>query len=152
MPSSISAARAALYAKLQAHASLGAGGLQVVYGPPDAYEEQEVISLLGTVDTDEEAITLGPGNKDETYDILVGIKAHNPAGTAAEVDARGYAIADAVAGAVEADQNYTLNGTVLWAFAGGPRTPNRLGVLPAKGGGWVLFLEVPIRCKARVVR
>ena len=152
MPSSISAARAALYAKLTAHASLGAGGLQVVYGPPDAYEEQEVVTLLGTVDTDEEPVTLGPGNKDETYDLLVGIKVHDPAGTAEEVDARGYAIADAVAGAVEADGDLTLNDTVMWALAGGPRTPNRLGVLPAKGGGWVLFLEVPIRCRARVTR
>lgn len=152
MGSTISAARAAVYAKLVAHASLGADGVQVVYGVPDAYEEQEVVALLGTVDTDEEAATVGPGNKDETYDILVGVKVHKPEGTAAEVDARGYALADAVAAAVEGASDYTLNGSVLWALTGGPRTPDRLGTRPAQGGGWVLFLEVPIRCKGRVNR
>lgn len=152
MPSSISAARASVFAKLSAHATLGAAGVQVIYGVPDAYEEQEVVALLGTVDTDEEAATVGPGNKDETYDIIVGVKVHKPAGTAAETDVRGYALADAVADAVEGLSDYTLDGSVMWALAGGPRTPDRLGTRPAQGGGFVLFLEVPIRCKARVKR
>ncbi len=64
MASSISAARAALFARLAAADALA--GVQVTYGAPADHEDPEVVALLGVRDPDEEAAAMGAGRKDET--------------------------------------------------------------------------------------
>ncbi len=154
MASSISAARAALFELLAASDLLV--GVQVTYGAPDAHEEPEVVALLGVRDPEEEPATLGAGRKDETYQLEVGIKVHSRDGEAAEVDTRAYALADAVAEAVEGSGNYTLGGTVLWAYVAGPLGigAQRVASVPpsSEGAGWVCFLTVLVTCRARIER
>lgn len=147
MPSSISAARLALFDRLSVAGGLA--GVQITYGRPTDHEEPEVVALLGVRDPEEEPATLGAGRKDETYQLEVGIKAHSRDGEAAEVDLRAYALADAVAEAVEGKGDYTLGGTVLWAYAAGP---TGVGAQAAEGGGWVCFLTVLVTCRARIER
>jgi hypothetical protein len=151
VPSSISAARLALFARLEVHDDLGgAEDVQVTYGAPDAHEEQKVVALLGTRDADEEAAAMGAGRKDETYELLVKVKVHDPAGTPQDVDVAGYALGDAVVDAVEGAGDYTLDNTVMWAFATSTTSAN--GVQAAEGGGWVIFIDVIVTCKARIDR
>jgi hypothetical protein len=147
MASSISAARAALYDMLSASALLN--GVQVTYGAPAAHEEAEVVALLGVRDPDEEPAALGIGRKEETYQLEVGVKVHSRSGSAAEVDVRAYELADAVADAIEGSGDYTLSGTVDWAYVAGPIG---VGAQSAEGGGWVCFLTVLVTCRARIER
>ncbi len=147
MASSISAARAALFARLAAADALA--GVQVTYGAPADHEDPEVVALLGVRDPDEEAAAMGAGRKDETYQLEVGVKVHDRGGEAADVDARAYALADAVAEAVEGTGDYTLGGTVMWAFV---TSTVGVGAQAAEGGGWVCFLTVLVTCKARIDR
>jgi hypothetical protein len=147
MASSISAARAALYDMLSASSLLN--GVQVTYGAPDAHEEPEVVALLGVRDPDEEPAALGYGRKEETYQLEVGVKVHKRDGSAAEVDVRAYALADAVADAIEGGGDYTLNGSVDWAYVAGPLG---VGAQAAEGGGWLCFLVVLVTCRARIDR
>ncbi len=136
-----------MYARLAASTDLN--GVQVTYGPPDAYETQEVVALMGVRNPDEEPVSLGAGRKDETYQLEVAVKAHNPAGTAQEVNDRGRAIADVVVDEIEGSGNYSLGGSVMWALCEPSTT---LGPQPAQGGGWVIFLTVLVTCKARIDR
>lgn len=147
MQSSISSARLALFDRLSVAGGLA--GVQVTYGTPAAHEEPEVVALLGVRDPEEEPAALGAGRKDETYQLEVGIKVHSRDGSAAAVDTRAYALADAVAEAVEGTGDCTLGGTVLWAYAAGPLG---IGAQAAEGGGWVCFLTVLVTCKARIER
>lgn len=147
MGSSISAAQGVVYARMAA--SSGLTGVQVTYGPPDAYEGQEVVALFGVRNPEEEPISLGAGGKDEIYQLEVKIKAHDPAGTAKAVNDRGWEIADAVVDEVEGSGDYSLDGTVMWALCEPTTTP---GVQPAQGGGWVIFLTVLVTCHARISR
>jgi hypothetical protein len=147
MASTISAARAALYALLAANTYPGAAP-QVTFGPPDAYEEPEVIAMLGVESPDEEAAALGAQRREEIYGLVVGVKAHDPAGTAATVDARGFALADSVRAAVHATTTgRTLSSTVRTAEIARQTTD---GVQPADGGGWVIFIRLLVECRQRI--
>lgn len=148
MASTISAARAALHALLAANTYPGAVP-QVTFGPPDAYEEPEIIALLGVDAPDEEpAVIGGPKPREERFVIIVGVKAHDPAGTAATVDARGWALMDEVREVVYANQ--TLSGTLTapgWARI---ESQTSVGAQPAEGGGWILLGKVRVACRARL--
>lgn len=149
MASTISAARAALHALLAANTYPGAVP-QVTFGRPDVYEEPEVIALLGVEAPDEEpAVIGGPKPREERFTIVVAVKAHDPAGTAATVDARGWALMDEVREVVYANQ--TLSGALSapgWARIGSQTSEE--GAQPAEGGGWVLFGKVRVACRARL--
>lgn len=153
MGSSISTAQGVVFARLTASSGLAAASprpaVQVTYGPPDAHEDQEVVALFGVRNPEEEPVSLGAGGKDETYQLEVKVKAHDPAGTAQEVNDRGWAIADVVVDEIEGSGDYTLDDTVMWALCE-PTTTE--GVRPAQGGGWVIFLTVLITCRARISR
>jgi hypothetical protein len=147
MASTISAARAALYALLAANTYPGAVP-QVTFGPPDAYEEPEVIAMLGVESPDEEpAVIGGPRPREEQFVIVVGVKAHDPAGTATTVDARCWALADEVREVVYANQSLTNTLTTGWARIASQTSD---GAQPAEGGGWVAFCTVKVLCRARV--
>ena len=145
MGTTIPAARTALHAKLVAAPALA--NVQVTFGPPAEYEEAEVVALLGVLDPTEEPAALGRQQKKEEYILEIGVKAHDAAGTAQEVDTRGFALAEAAAAAVEAGSDLTLNGTVQTALIEYLRTD---GCLPAKGGGWAIFIRVGVACVARI--
>lgn len=150
MASSIASARLALHALLAAHTWPGTQP-QVTFGAPDAYEEQEVVALLGIQDPDEEFAALGANRKAETYDLEVGVKAHDPgAANAQAVDTRGFALAEAVRVVVNANPT----------FAGAPPitvlpaqviSQTSVGAQAAEGGGFVIFLRLLIRCQTRVI-
>lgn len=153
MSSTISAARQGLHAALVAAAAPGTGtaieGVQVTFGPPAAYEEQRVVALLGVEAPSEEPRSLGGGNqamqRDEVYTLVVGVKAHDPAGSAESVDADAWAMADAVWDAVNAD--LTLGGVLLFALVEA-RVGD--GPEPAQSGGWAEIIEVRVRCTGRI--
>lgn len=144
MNSSISAARVGLFAKLVAGFEDDTA-VQVEFGPPGAYEEQEVVALLGVVDPDEEPAAIGQRHKEEVYSLEVGVKAHDPAGTAQSVDLRGFTIADGVRGVVA--DNITLSGAVRTALVTSQTTD---GAVQAEGGGWVIFIRILIECHQRI--
>ncbi len=150
MASSISAARASLFDMLSRSSLLN--GVQVTYGAPAAHEEAEVVALLGVRDPEEEPAALGYGRKEETYQLEVGVKVHGRDLEAAEVDTRAYALADAVADTIEGNADYTLNGTVDWAYVAGPTGVGAQSAQSADGGGWVCFLTVLVTCRARIDR
>lgn len=148
MASTISAARAALFALLTANTYPGAAP-QVTFGPPDAYEEPEVVALLGVEAPDEEpAVIGGPKPREERFVIVVAVKAHDPAGTAQAVDLRGWALADEVREVVYANQ--TLSGAL--SAPGWARIESQTsdGAQPAEGGGFVCFVTVRVACRARL--
>jgi hypothetical protein len=150
MASSIAAARLALHALLAAHTWPGTQP-QVEFGAPAAYEEQEVVALLGVQDPDEEFAALGAQRKAESYDLEVGVKAHDPGAVNAQaVDTRAFALAEAVRVVVNANPN----------FAGAPPItviPAQVisqtsdGAQAADGGGWVAFCVLRIRCQTRIL-
>lgn len=147
MASTISAARAALFALLDANTYPGARP-QVNFGAPDAYEEAEVVAMLGVEAPDEEpAVIGGPKPRNEEFTIVVGVKAHDPAGTAATVDARGWVLADEVREIVYANQTLTSTLSTGWARIASQTSE---GAQPAEGGGWVCFVQVRVLCRSRV--
>lgn len=150
MPSSIASARLALHALLVAHTWPGAKP-QVTFGAPDAYEEQEVVALLGVQDPDEEFAALGAQRKAESYDLEVGVKAHDPGAVNAQtVDTRAFALAEAVR--VVVNTNPTFAGappiTVLPAQV---ISQTSVGAQAAEGGGWICVIRLLVRCQTRVI-
>lgn len=155
--STIAAARAALYDLLVADApdrSANTYGetarpVQISFGPP-AHEEMEVVALLGVRNNDEDWGALGDQRREESYQLEVGIKVHNPsAGAGSEaaelVDARGFELAEWVRSVVHG--HWTLNGTVRVASVTAQITD---GVqLPDKGA--LIFILLIITCDADVV-
>lgn len=152
MSSTISAARAALYAALAADPPPSTNDpdetIQVVFGDPAAYQEQEVVAVRGLrPPNDEEQVLLGPAQpQDEQYAIGVTVKVHNPAADAATVDARGFALADWVRQVVYADR--TFGGVlVLGATIASQTSPD--GATPAEGGGAFIYIDLAVLCHGR---
>lgn len=153
MGSTITAATADLYARLAA-LTVAAGSLenvQVTFGPPGAHEEQQVIAFLGILDASEQPGALGAQRREETYDIELGVKVHDPtedADNAKVVFDRSRALIDVIESTVHGSTaGLTLGGTVRTAQVSSTRTE---GVLPAQGGGWVVFWRVLVTCAARI--
>ena len=149
MSSAISAARSSLYTLLAAHSFPG-NPVQVTFGAPSAYEDQEVVALMGVEAGDEDDAVIGGARpRDEEFTLLVKVKVHDPAmASAGTVDARGWVLADEVREVVYADR--TLAGALApagWALVSSQTSD---GALSADGGGFVIFVDVRIRCKARV--
>lgn len=145
MASTISAARGALYDRLVTAAANGASplfGVQISWGDPLSYEEQEVVALGGVSDPTADLDTLGGGHIEESYTILVPWKVHGPEDDARTVDARGYAIAGGIQAVVDADR--TFGDVVLLAVADGGRSDK--GAEPAQGGGFVIFGTSNVTC------
>jgi hypothetical protein len=146
--STISAARGALYDLLAAAAGLS--GVQVTFGMPSAYEEQEVVALMGVEAPDEEPAVIGGARpRDEVFTIVVAVKAHDPAAdTAQTVDARCWALADEVREVVYANQ--TLSGALSQPGWARIVSQTSAGAMPAEGGGWVAFAEIRVLSRARI--
>lgn len=149
MASAISAARQALYTLLAANTYPGAVP-QVTYGLPAAYEDQEVVALMGVeVATEELAFFGTTGSRDEAFTIVVAIKAFDPAAdTAQVVDARCWVLADEVREVVYANQ--TLSGSLTAPGSARVSSQTGDGAQPVEGGGWVAFCEVRVLCQAGV--
>lgn len=150
MASSIAAARLALHALLVAHTWPGTKP-QVTFGAPDAYEEQEVVALLGVQDPDEEFAALGAQRKAESYLLEVGVKAHDPgAADAQTVDTRAFALAEAVRVVVNANPNFAgaVPTTVLPAQV---ISQTSVGAQAAEGGGWICLIRLLVRCQTRII-
>lgn len=151
--STITAATADLFARLEAAAEPAGSleGVQVTFGPPAAHEEQEVIALMGIRDAGEEYAALGAQRREETYDIELGVKVHDPtsdADNAAAAFARSRELVDAIEAIVHgSSEGRTLGGSVRTAHA---RTSRTDGIQPAEGGGWVVFWRVYVTCAARL--
>lgn len=142
MSTSIENARAALFAMLEAETQLA--GVQVVYGQPADYEEQEVVAIGGLVDSAETQFTFGPFRQ-ESFGIEVKYKAHNPAATSADVGARASELGEAIRSSVLSDRS--LQGTVLTAEPGGIQPDgSEHPVNVADGGGFVAFQRIVVRC------
>lgn len=161
MSTSIGRSRAALYALLQAAAADQANTLynvQICFGPPDVYEEQELVSILGIRTSRELAVVLGPqpNVRDEQYDIEVAVKCHKPAGTAVEVETRCVAMYEAVRTIITGNTRLGLtNLQLVWAF---PTGEDSDGPVPVRkqtadgrevGDGWVMRLDLRVQIKAR---
>jgi hypothetical protein len=151
--STIAAARAALHALLLAGApaqtAQPAQKVQISYGPP-VHEEMEVVALLGVRTPTEDVGALGARRREETYEIEVGVKVHNPAagaGSAAAVlvDARGFELAEWVRSVVH--RHWTLSGTVR---AAGVTRQITDGVQLADKGA-LIFLLLTVECEAAVL-
>jgi hypothetical protein len=155
--STIAAARAALHALLLADAPAATAvqfnhlpkPIQISYGPP-AHEEMEVVALLGVRSPVEDVGAQGARRREETYELEVGVKVHNPAAgagsTAAElVDARGFELAEWVRATVHG--HWTLSGTVR--SAGVTRQVTDGVQLADKGA--LIFLLLTIECEASVL-
>ena len=145
MASSIASARLNLYTLLAA-ATWPAPKPQVTFGAPDAYEDQQVVSLLGIEDPDEEFAALGAQRRAESYVLAVGVKAHDPGGTAQTVDTRAFSYAETVRGVVGANPTFPPD-AVLPAEVVSQTSD---GAQSAEGGGWVCFIRLLIRCQARI--
>lgn len=148
MASTISAARSALYTLLAANTYPGAQP-QITFGPPDAYEEQEVVALMGVEAADENLAVFGTtGSRDEVFTIVVAIKVHNPGGTAQVVDARCWELADEVREVVYANQ--TLSGSLTSPGTARVSSQTGEGAQPVEGSGWVAFCAVRVLCSAGI--
>lgn len=154
MASTISAARVALFNKLE-QAAAGGGVLsdvQISWGDPLAYEEQEVVALLGISAPDEVPASLGNLSRDESYGIEVRIKVYGPEDDAATVDGRAFAMADAVRSVVNV-QPPTLSGTVRFAQVTSQRCDAGVQPVLNESGsqtGWICFIDMTVGCSARV--
>ena len=155
MGSAISTARQALHVLLAAAGATGSGhaleGVQITFGDPLAHEKQELVSLQGVLQPVEDWAALGGQKRDEQFGIEVTVKAYNPAGTAAAVDARGFALAEGVRTVVNA--NRQLSNSVLWCAVTAQETDGAEPVLDPTGAqqGWVIILALTVGCRARVV-
>lgn len=154
MGSSMGPATEALYDLLAAR--LYPPGPQVAFGPPDDFEDQEVVCVLGIEEPDEESAVLGNQRREERYNIDVRIKVHDPAADAGrEVFLRALALREEVRSVVAA--NPTLKDTVRFAQVIGGGLANAAGgasntaiALHAEGGGFVSFAAARVACQARI--
>ena len=152
MPSSIGTATANLHTLLEA-AAWTAPTPQITFGPPDAYEEQQVVAVLNVEEPDESAAALGPlAKREEQYVVVVRAKAHDPAATTGkEVFLRVLALREVVRATVVANPTLATAVRECDVVGGGPTGGPGLGiVLPAEGGGFVAFSDARVLCKARI--
>lgn len=148
MPTSIPGARANLFAALAA-APWPSPAPQVTYGSPDAYEDQQVVAMLGFSPVDDDPAAIGQRRQEEAYRIEVKIKVHDPAAaTGRSVEVRSMALYD-VAWNVVID-NPDLGGAVTFCHPSGAEASD--GPLAAEGGGWVMFVSIFVACTARIAR
>jgi len=148
MASSISNARSSLYTLLAAHSFPG-NPVQVTFGAPSAYEDQEVVALMGVEAGDEDDAVIGGARpRDEEFTIVIGVKVHGPTDDAATVDVRGWLLADEVREVVYA--NRSLGAALTPSGWARVSSQTSVGAQSAEGGGWVIFLEVRVLCRARV--
>lgn len=136
--------------------------VQVTYGPPTAYEEQEVVSLGATEDpTEGPRAVASTQPRAEQFTLVVHIKAHDPTAlTGDEVDKRCWELVEEVRDTVADNPTGILSGPQH--AAGQPRViscSSEYGPLPAawldgndttRLAGWVCLAEVRILCAARI--
>ena len=123
--------------------------VQVELGPPDAYEEQEIIGIFGLADSGEaDAVIGGPAPREETYTLQVGVHVEQPAGTKSEVFLRCIALMDRVRAVVYA--NRRLDEALPWAGWASVTGTTTDGVFPLESGGYVMSGTVRVTCRARI--
>ena len=140
MASAIAAAYANIYDVLQS-----ALDVQVAYGVPALYEQDEVVAILGFRGSEEDA-AIGGQRREENFWITIRIKVWQTSDDSKRVADRTLALYDEVRAAIHADR--TLKGAVRLAGVGTP--VNQEGVEPATGGGRVMFLDCEVDCRARI--
>lgn len=141
------AARANLYDLLDAAPVLST--VQRVFGEPSAYEEQQVVAVLGFGPVGDEPAAIGQRRQEERYRIEVKIKAHDPAADDGQaVEDIAFDLYDAVWNVVH--DNPTLDDAVTFCFPGGGDSSE--GAQAAEGGGWVMFVSLFVECTARIAR
>jgi hypothetical protein len=152
--STISAARLKLHELLVAN--LSQPGRQITFGPSGNDQEYEVISLFGVLDPSEEETDLPAAHKWETYVLEVGVKVFRPDAEdemAQTVDTLGFAICDDIRGVIhgrDRNNDRTLDGALGGNGVASVISQTSQGVRPVHGGGWVIFLRLLIRCRARI--
>lgn len=148
MASSILAARSALKSLL----AEALPGVQVTFGPPYAYEDPEVVAILGTINVGEEPEQLGQRRTSESFGIVVQIKVHQIDGTAETTATRSYELAETVRSTVHDNLTLGLGGAVLlWALTTGTTSLDEVDPQqPSDAGGWLSYLRVIVECEARI--
>lgn len=142
MATAIPTAYAALYDALRAGLDC-----QVSFGPPELYEAHEVVALAGMRGSEEDA-AVGVQRREENFWITVRLKVWGmTAGSegAKHTHDRAWGLYDDVRAAVHADR--TLGGAVRVAGVG---TPTSAGITGAAEGGWVIFIDCEVDCRARI--
>lgn len=122
--------------------------VQVTYGLPGDDERWEIVAMLGVQGVSEDDAVVGNQRRNETYEIPLVVKVYDPAASDADrptVDARGFEIADEIRDVVSKDP--TLGGAVRFARVSS-QTSDGVGL--AQGGGLVIYLQVNVRCEARI--
>jgi hypothetical protein len=135
--------------------------VQIKLGPPQNYEANEVISILGNQSADQDFAAM-QGAKRQTFEIRGRIKCYNPS-TAEDddqidaLDDRAWAMFDEVVRTVEGvdgndvptGEGYNLDGAVLWAIAA--PIAGEDGPLPAPPPtpGWSVVIPFVVRCEAQ---
>lgn len=147
MGSTITAATADLYARLAALA-VPAGtleGVQVTFGEPGDYEDQQVVALMGVTSPEQQGVALDVASREEHYNIEVGVKVHDPTEDSAQtVFGRSRELCDAIANAVHGSpEGRTLGGAVAAAQVVSQETES-FG--PAAAGGWVIVWRLFVAC------
>lgn len=161
MASTIGASRAALKTLLDtAAATVGNAlfGVQICFGPPDVYEEQDLVAILGIRDSQELSQVLGNQRpvRRERYDIRVAVKCHKPEGSAADVETRCVAMYEALRTVVLTNDRLGLAATAMaWCLPVGQESdgpvPVRKSVSEGREvqDGWVMQMDMFIECVAR---
>lgn len=140
MASALAMAHANLYNVLSSELDV-----QVTYGVPDPYEENEVVAIRGFRSSEEDA-AIGAQRREENFWITLTIKVWRTGGDSKHIADRTFAIYDEVRAAVHADR--TLNGAVRLAGVGNANSLE--GIQPAAAGGRIMFLDCEVDCRARI--
>lgn len=157
MGSSIPAARLNLYTALRDAPAL-ADPVQVAFGVPVGYQAREIVTLLGVdnVDTDDKLLGQSGPLREETYAIIVHVQTWDQSASEADVpalDARLWALYDAVRDVVKASRN--LNGALTngWARVGTADPEESPAPAIDDSGrqqGWVAWTRCRVLCRARI--
>lgn len=164
MPSSIPAARLALFNMLDAAPALATA--QTTYGPPEAHsEERKVVAILGVESIATEEVNVGGEYQEESYAINLRAKVWDPScnGSATElqaIDAEIWGFYETVRATVKADR--TLGGALTAGGSGraivataGEGQGSGESPVPAvddndQPAGWVAFCDMRVLCTARI--
>lgn len=159
MGSQIRVARGNLYDLLVARPGLQQ--VQVTYGPPDAAEEHEVVSLGPTESPSEEPQALATTQpRDEDFVLVVYVKAHDPTADDGEtVDARCWELVEEVRDTVADNPSGIVPAAALRGRPYVISTTSTDGPVPfvyedtngaVRRQGWACIAEVRIFCQARI--
>lgn len=146
MSSTISPARQALHANLLM--AFTSTAVQVRFGNPKDFEQQQAVGILGTGPASEDFALLGPNQPDdEKYAIALRIKVHEPSSNdGAATDAAAWAVYDTIRAAVRSDPTF---GGVLIMPARTSAARSDGPFQPEDASGWAVFIDFTVDCFGR---